>query len=352
MASSVVVSHKNFFRQLRDTCKFVETNPSSVLSNEEREVFYKLLVFVESGVFSNSDVTKFICKNWRLETPQLTSLWNELKGKSKSSDTMRKQVLVVGNYLSALFDVDLQTCFDGSNPERIKSINVKINALSDFCVNCSDKFSETIFPEEVSSYQGSDSSFVDISSCKYELEVLKALTRSNIYNLLDSCDQSKLSYLLQCLSSSLIYKEKSAREYSINENKLDILQKLYCVEDVSLSDLVSTFTDSSVEKIGSDTFKMEYVGNGSDGQVSLEERGLEEFKVSPMSDIIMELGVRSGKVTDSSKLRYDELLKALGVNEDQFNKVLNYFIGFLDVNNIKRSNAIVASRIYSSLKKN
>lgn len=351
MANNVVVSHKNFFRQLRDTCKFVETAKVDVLSNEEKEVFYKLLVFVESGVFSNSDVTKFICKNWRLETPQLTSLWNELKGKSKSSDTMRKQVLIVGNYLSALFDIDLQTCFNGINPERIKSISVKINALSDFCVNCSDKFSETIFPEEVLSYQGSNSSSADISSCEYELKVLKALTRSNIYNLLDSCDQSKLSYLLECLSNPLIYKEKSAREYSINESKLDILQKLYCVEDISLSDLVSTFENLSIEKIGSDTFRMEYVGNGSDGQVSLEERGLEEFNVSPMHDIISELGARGGKINSSSNENFQTLLDKLGIDSVQFDRCVKLFSGLLDVNNIRRSNAIVANKFWSALKK-
>lgn len=351
MANNVVVSHKNFFRQLRDTCKFVETAKVDVLSNEEKEIFYKLLVFVESGVFSNSDVTKFICKNWRLDTPQLTALWNELKGKTKSSDTMRKQVLIVGNYLSALFDVDLQTCFDGSNSERIKSINVKINALSDFCVNCSDKFSETIFPAEILSYQDSNSSSADISSCEYELKVLKALTRSNIYNLLDSCDQSKLSYLLKCLSSPLVYKEKSAREYSINESKLDILQKLYCVEDVSLSDLVSTFEDSSVEKVGSDTFKMEYVGNGSDGQVSLEERGLEEFNVSPMHNIVSELGARGGKINSSSNANFQTLLAKLDIDSVQFDRCVKLFSGLLDVNNIRRSNAIVANKFWSALKK-
>ena len=213
---------RNFFQVMRIVNKDYENG--SLCSSSEK-LFSRLIESVESGGFSNSDITKFICQNWKLDYKELTSFWNGLNGTEKSKDTFRSQVSTISAHLFTIFG-DVQPSVFG-NPNELSSEDISIRerlvAILDSMIT-EDTFAKNIYILEVLNYfedlDAKDS--FPLSECENELKVLKLLTKSNIYSLLDTCNSAKLKYILSIMIQPLT----SNRYRTVNLEKLEIMRNL------------------------------------------------------------------------------------------------------------------------------
>ena len=83
------LARRNFFKIMRVVdSERIKLN----LTPRSESLFVQLVDFVESGSFTKSKHSKFICENWRLNDHGLSSLWESRTGQVKRFDTFRGQI--------------------------------------------------------------------------------------------------------------------------------------------------------------------------------------------------------------------------------------------------------------------
>lgn len=265
---------KNFFKDMSILEQELQNN------SYERRVFQKLVDFVESGVFTKSAITLYLCRNWRLTSQEITCKWNMENCEEKSSDTWRSQISTTSRQLYKLFP-DMYEAFITGETAEIQRINDTIELLSD-----GDESYEDIFIKELAGlqtdYSGKEYS---LKECNKELEVLSRLTRKNIFDDIDNLDMDKLGYIKKVLKTPLA----SNRYREVNLNKVEILRQLSVLDNSRCDGVSNESTHASDEKAAEDKKVNNY----------------EKFGFSSMSELV---GILQEKASENPKIvRHDDI---------------------------------------------
>lgn len=280
---------RNFFKDMSILEQELQNN------SYERRVFQKLIDFVESGVFTKSATTLYLCSNWRLTSQEITRKWNMENCEEKSSDTWRSQISTTSRQLYKLFP-DMYEAFITGETAEIQRINDTIELLSD-----GDESYEDIFIKELAGlqtdYSGKE---YTLKECNKELEVLSRLTRKNIFDDIDNLDMDKLGYIKKVLKTPLA----SNRYREVNLNKVEILRQL-SVLDNSRCDGVSNESTHASEGKAEDNLRYNGVSDNSvhtsDKRPAEDKKvnNYEKFGFSSMSELV---GVLEEKASENPNI--------------------------------------------------
>ena len=312
----------------------------------------RLTKFVESGSVVDSDIEKFILKNFRLSSADITNKWNEINyDRVKSKDTIRGQVSVLNRYFCSLFDItadELSDTFVTENTDvlmRISDILVAFD-IGDF--NIAERFPifQKYLPDD------STDSVYTVEECSKEINFLKTLDKSVIESMLAEVNQDKLIYVLQSIRQPLLsnyYKkseDKNSKQKlcSINQEKVAFYKafsvikpkQLKPVESIEVpeqdtSGVVDEVPESDTEETGieqdlsqvaevsepDERFCSQYNLCLPKGFEAVLAGGLERYKTLPVGQKL-EL---SKKSTDDSKQRCKNFFRLF--TEEGFKEYLN-----------------------------
>lgn len=312
----------------------------------------RLVKFVELGSVVDSDIEKFILKNFRLSSADITNKWNEINyDRVKSKDTIRGQVSVLNRYFCSLFDITadaLSEAFIVENTEvltRLSDILVAFD-IGDF--NIAERFPifQKYLPDD------STESVYTVEECTKEIHFLKTLDKSVIESMLAEINQDKLIYVLQSIRQPLLnnyYKKSEDKKSkqklcSVNQEKVAFYKafsiikpkQLKPVESIeasvqSISGVASEVTEPDVAEVNTEQdlshiaevsepdekFYTQFNLSLSKGFELILAGGLERYKTFPV-DKKLEL---SKKSTNDSKQRCKNFFRLF--TEDGFKEYLN-----------------------------
>lgn len=314
-------SNKNFFRQMLIVYDSINSDTNDeVYTDDIKSVFFKTVSFMESGCFTKSKVEKFISKNWKVESiKKLTDLWNIENASEKSVDTMRGQVQQAGKLLSSLLEIEPLSFFNKETlASDLEQFSLRLSVLVGYYSDAFEIGNSSIFPIEVTSYKSDTTFEFDLNDCSKELNVLKFLTRKSIYNILDSCDSDKLSYILGILNNPLVKREKGCRCDTLNNNKLGVLEKLGYTSSMSLKDFIECFGNSIVESSENDEIHLKH----DDSELS--ER-LKKYGLSDIFIVLDKLKSYSDTASSETNIEFQNEVSLL-VSENNSVSVIKYFI--------------------------
>lgn len=259
---------RNFFKDMSLLEQELQNN------SYERRVFQKLVDFVESGVFTKSAITLYLCRNWRLTSQEITRKWNMENCEEKSSDTWRSQISTTSRQLYKLFP-DMYEAFITGETAEIQRINDTIELLCD-----GDESYEDIFIKELAGlqtdYSGKE---YTLKECNKELEVLSRLTRKNIFDDIDNLDMDKLGYIKKVLKTPLA----SNRYREVNLNKVEILRQLSVLDNSEYNGVSDNSVHASDKRPAEDKKVNNY----------------EKFGFSSMSELV---GILQEKASENPKI--------------------------------------------------
>lgn len=292
------MSTRNFFGQMQVCCSDANSLKSNGGLSKEQSfcilAFEKLVAFVESGVLYKGDFKKFMSKNWFLSSVKLTSVWNNQTGDSKSSDTVRGQVLTASKKLELIFgknlDSNLFSNMSDSCFEFWKSVEAKVLALSDYLVSDYDIMANNIFIKDAVSYVSlEDFETYSLEECENEIKLLGSLLSSRLYDVFDEYNLSKLAFLFNTINQPLFGKTKrGTREISFNQDKLALLLKLHKVDYKPLTELCKDLgvSDDFLERDEVKNLR----GSSCSSTGSSDNFG---YNINSLKDIILELELKA-----------------------------------------------------------
>ena len=209
---------RNFFATLSDIEK------SIVKGGWTYSVFNQLTGFIESGTFTQSSMSKYICMNWRLTSREIWNKWNAEQVEEKQYTTWRSQVSTLSRQLYALFP-QVETAFIEGDSSAVQQIANTIALIKD-----GDECFNDIFISELRNmslgYSGRE---YPLEECSEEIKLLQRMTRRNIYDDIDCLNEDKLGYLQKVLNTPLV----SARYRTVNLKKVEVLNRLLDYRGVS-----------------------------------------------------------------------------------------------------------------------
>lgn len=201
--------------------------------------------FIESGVFTKSDVDKFIVKNFRYSVSDLVTIWNnDSNHKPKTQNTFRGQISILSNYILSIFSCSLdefESGFYNNDEEFCDRVNAIIYAFL---------FDDSVVAGSFSVLEGyitdkKTEKVFDLVECKNELSILKTLNEKNIKSLISSVDIEKLSYILSLCHQPLIKnefielidKKKSVKVARLNEYKVSLCKYFQLVDQANIEEM-------------------------------------------------------------------------------------------------------------------
>lgn len=232
------------------------------LSSEAKKALKNLIAFVESGVFSSSDIEKYIAKNFRLSAKKLTADYNSKHlSKPKTAETFRSQISRINLSLSSILGIEasaLNNAFVNGDTELFERIEALKSAFEVEHIDIAERFSllQGYLPTEAS-----DKTY-KLEDCQRELEVLRLFDKVNIDSYFDGVDYDKLAFLISELAKPLYTRERSAGEKSavvsiINEDKLVLAREfsirkpkvMKAPDKIVVQQVSTTVEDTSKEKV-------------------------------------------------------------------------------------------------------
>ena len=183
-------------------------------------VLNRLIAFVESGVVVDSEIEKFILKNFRLTSTEITKKWNEINyDRVKSKDTIRGQVSVLNRYFSSLFDITadaLNEAFVTENADVLMRLSDILTAFDIGDFNIAERFPilQRYLPDD------STASVYTVEECAKEVNFLKTLDKSVIEGMIAELDQDKLVYVMQSIREPLLTNFYKKSEGTSSKQKL------------------------------------------------------------------------------------------------------------------------------------
>lgn len=209
------------------------------LSSEAKVALKHLVSFIESGVYSDSDIEKYIARNFRLSAQKLTEDYNSRHlGSPKKPETFRSQISRMSLSLSSILGIkssELNEAFVNGNEVLFQRIEALIHAFSVESIDVAERFSllQGYLPTEIS-----DTKYA-IEDCQEELKILRTFDKLMIDRLLSGVNKDKLAFLISELSKPLYTRERSAGEKStvisiINEEKLALADQFALTKGVRL----------------------------------------------------------------------------------------------------------------------
>ena len=184
-------------------------------SVETKNNLNELIKFIEAGNWSKSVHTKFIAKYFRVAQAKLPDVYYSVTGEVKQASTFRNQCQKVSKNMFDYFGQDFGQPF---LDDDVKGQEVILNKAK--VLGLGDVYFEDIFDLGVSSYINANSTGdlnYTLDDCSIEMEALFALSKTNIANILSSCDANKLGYIMS------LFKEPLFEHGKVNDTKLKLL---------------------------------------------------------------------------------------------------------------------------------
>lgn len=183
-----------------------------VYSEQSKEILQRLITYVQDCKFSDSEVTKFICKHWELSGKALSKKYEEETGRTKSENTFRSQRSYIGKYLNLLFGEDFLNDFIEDDASRI-------NNILD-CIDRADILYVDAFIKEIKDYKENIIHDYEISDLEDEIKALNIYSTAQVKKVLTGLDLKKMYYIKRVMNQPLL------SDKGINEKKLELLLEL------------------------------------------------------------------------------------------------------------------------------
>lgn len=232
---------RTFFKMLVDA-ECLSSEKSSVITQETKTVIDSVVSFVESGVYTDSDVEKFIVANFRLGATEMTKKWNETHFcKQKKVNTFCGQMSLLSSYISSIFQASPDEVFDAFVNNDFKVLNriysiVSVYNISN--VDVSERFRalKSFLPD------CSEAKSFKLSECQKEFEILKTFDDAVILKILEGADFDKLIFLLNLCKKPLISneyielvdKKKKVKVARVDEEKLNFCRVLKTTKPIKM----------------------------------------------------------------------------------------------------------------------
>ena len=245
----------NFFKDL----KLVEDSvikkgfvSEVVFSDSEKDLARKVVAFVEAHPFTTSESTSYICKNWRLNSVEITKRWNLEFEKQKSNNTFRSQIVTISGYFRQMLLTSLETdnlyqIFTQRNEKDMRDLSLIIDAIWQRDTDYFEPTFDSLFSQEIVSFckniSVEDGDFT-IEDCEFEIRVLKKLMNSATESVLNNTDVSKVAFIRKLLNEPLTCSTK--RE--VNLNKVKVLRMFKVLNEISFNELENTEVVRDSEK--------------------------------------------------------------------------------------------------------
>lgn len=233
---------QTFFKMLTEVERFVNDKSSKDVKEETKGIVNALLSFIESGIYIDSKVEKFIASNFRLGATKITEKWNATHlSKQKKVNTFCGQISLLSSYISSIFGYSPDEIYNAvttNNLEVLNHIYSIISAYEVSEVDISDRFKvlKCYLPEvtDVKEYS--------FSECQKEFEILKTFDDEVISKQLEEVDFDKLIYLINLCKKPLISdeyieltdKKKKIKVARVNEDKLEFCKVLKATKPIKL----------------------------------------------------------------------------------------------------------------------
>ena len=190
-------------RTIFGSMKYIENVLNSLntpLVQTPKLVLRDFITFVEAGSFTNSDMEKEVCLNWRLSIQELMTLHNANNTKSRSLSVFGTHRSAVSKKLFALLETDCDE-FESWFLKNDCGISDKLAWLYSICKASRVGNLDYTIENYLEGYDV-DKEFT-LSECTKELRVLKYFTRQGIEELVKGCNKDKLGYVYQRLRAPL-----------------------------------------------------------------------------------------------------------------------------------------------------
>lgn len=183
-----------------------------VYSNKAVETLNRLVVYIQECSFSNSEVTKFICKYWQLGGKDLSRKYEEITGRIKSESTFRSQRSYISKYLLLLFGDDFLIDFIDDNTDRLSNI------LD--CINRPDVLFVDAFIKEIKEFNEDTVHDYELSDLEKEINALNMYSTMRVKKVIESLDLKKLYFIKRVMNQPLL------SDRGINEKKYELMLEL------------------------------------------------------------------------------------------------------------------------------
>jgi hypothetical protein len=234
----------NFFKELALAEKKIvveneflnEQGEVLAYKDSTRQILLFLIQTVESGrLVGSSESGRFICKNFRKNAVELTTLWNSNNFRKKSANTFRSQVSTLSNKMYRLFGNNIYSIFCSQDGKGLQ----RLSTLLELLCGGENRYSDLFYVDMLEA--GADSGNfpsqnVVLEDCKPELRFLRQILKVRIRELVGKLDAQKLQYIQYVLDQPLV----DRKTMKLNREKADVL--------VALGVVVPAKTEDSAEK--------------------------------------------------------------------------------------------------------
>jgi hypothetical protein len=220
----------NFFRELAlAEKKIVVENEflngqGEILAYEDstRQIMLFLIQTLESGrLVGASESGRFICKNFRKNAVELTTLWNSNNFRKKSANTFRSQVSTLSNKMYRLFGNNIYGVFCSQDEKGLQRLSTLLDLLRGGELRSSDLFYTEMLQAGADS-GNFPSQNVALEDCKPELRFLRQILKVRIRELVGKLDAQKIQYIQYVLDQPLV----EAKTMKLNRDKANLLISL------------------------------------------------------------------------------------------------------------------------------
>jgi hypothetical protein len=219
----------NFFKELALAEKnivveneFLNGQEVVTYKDSTRQILLFLIQTLESGrLVGASESGRFICKNFRKNAVELTTLWNSNNFRKKSANTFRSQVSTLSNKMYRLFGNNIYSVFCSQDDKGLQRLSTLLELLHGGKYLCSDLFYVDML--EAGADSGNfPSQNVVLEDCKPELRFLRQILKMRIRELVGKLDAQKIQYIQYVLDQPLV----EAKTMKLNRDKANLLISL------------------------------------------------------------------------------------------------------------------------------
>lgn len=182
----------------------------------------ELISAVTNGSWTTSDIQKFVARNYRLNSRELSELWAKTHNKKTiTSSTMRTHIANTSSLLASMFSgCDyVNDCFVTENEIGIYAINEVVKSLQDVSKTAFELLYSELIERVVSASKKYEHYSID--ECSAEVAFLAKYSINSIEKDISKLDSVKLGYLVRELM-----KEPINRSYGLNTERLAIIRQL------------------------------------------------------------------------------------------------------------------------------
>jgi hypothetical protein len=220
----------NFFKELALAEKKIvveneflnEQGKVMTYKDSTKQILLFLIQTVESGrLVGASESGRFICKNFRKNAVELTTLWNSNNFRKKSANTFRSQVSTLSNKMYRLFGNNIYSIFCSQDDKGLHRLSQLLTLIQRGELRSSDLFYTEMLQAGADSGNFPSQNVV-LEDCKPELRFLRQILKVRIRQLVEQLDPQKLQYIQYVLDQPLV----EAKTMKLNRDKANLLISL------------------------------------------------------------------------------------------------------------------------------